>query len=162
MSAAAAVVTPVVLATKELEALEGMLDELPDYPLLVVPNKVPSIPPAAEIARLRRLTETAHVRLCRPRCLPRAGLPWTPGQPSASRRIPDDRFSCSTPAPAMSSRHLYTGHRQGNTQTAPWLRTHPRARLYPGDTHNLRFRCQRSTFRCVSSGSHMFVFSSLT
>jgi len=63
MSAAAAVVTPVVLATKELEALEGMLDELPDYPLLVVPNKVPSIPPAAEIARLRRLTETAHVRV---------------------------------------------------------------------------------------------------
>ena len=28
----------------ELEALEGMLDELPDYPLLVAPNKVPHVP----------------------------------------------------------------------------------------------------------------------
>ena len=28
------------------------------------------------------------------------------------------------PAPATSSRHLYTGHRQGNTQAVPWLRAH--------------------------------------
>lgn len=100
--------------------------------------------------------------LCRPRAFPRAGLSWPPGQPAAGRRIPNDRSSCSIPAPAMSSRHLNTGHHQGNTQTAPWLRTHPRARLCPADTHNLRFRCQRSTFRCLSSSSHTFVFSSLT
>jgi hypothetical protein len=31
-------------------------------------------------------------------------------------------LSCSMPAPATSSRHLYTGHRQGSTQAAPWLR----------------------------------------
>jgi chromosome partitioning protein len=41
MSAAPLVVTPAVLATKELDALEGMLEELADYPLLVVPNRVP-------------------------------------------------------------------------------------------------------------------------
>ena len=29
------------------------------------------------------------------------------------------------PAPAASSRHLYTGHHQGHTQAAPWLRAHP-------------------------------------
>jgi hypothetical protein len=34
------------------------------------------------------------------------------------RRYRDDRFSCSMPAPATSSRHLYTGHRQDNTQVA--------------------------------------------
>jgi len=40
-----------------------------------------------------------------------------------------DRFSCSVPAPATSSRHLYTGHRQGSTQAAPWLRARTRAPL---------------------------------
>ena len=41
---------------------------------------------------------------------------------STGRRYRDDRFSCSLPAPTTSSRHLYTGHRQGHTQAAPWLR----------------------------------------
>ena len=43
----------------------------------------------------------------------------------ATRRYRGDRFSCSMPAPATSSRHLYTGHRQGRTQAASWLRAHP-------------------------------------
>ena len=43
-----------------------MLEELPDYPLLVAPNKVPPVPPAAEIDRLRRLVEGAHVRVAPP------------------------------------------------------------------------------------------------
>ena len=37
------------------------------------------------------------------------------------------------PAPATSSRHLYTGHRQGHTQAAPWLRASPSGRAFvPG------------------------------
>jgi hypothetical protein len=36
------------------------------------------------------------------------------------------------------------------------------ASLCPGTTHRSRFRCRRLSFRCVSSGSHMFVFSSHT
>jgi len=40
------------------------------------------------------------------------------------------------PAPATSSRHLYTGHRQGNTQAAPWLRARQRRAFVPG---TLRF-----------------------
>ena len=38
------------------------------------------------------------------------------------------------PAPAMSSRHLYTGHRRGHIQAAPRLRTHrggPLSRDHP-------------------------------
>ena len=35
-----------------------------------------------------------------------------------------DRFSCSMPAPATSSRHLYTEHRRGHIQAAPRLRAH--------------------------------------
>ncbi|WP_219517524.1 ParA family protein [Nonomuraea ceibae] len=60
-SAGRVVVCPSPLATKELEALEGMLDELADYPLLIVPNKVPRVPPAAEVARLGRLVKAAKV-----------------------------------------------------------------------------------------------------
>jgi hypothetical protein len=52
---------------------------------------------------------------------------------STGRPYRDDRFSCSLPAPATSSRHLYTGHRQGHTQAAPWLREHPHRRSFvPG------------------------------
>ena len=45
-----------------------------------------------------------------------------------------DRFSCSMPAPATSSRHLYTGHHRGHIQPAPRLRTHrgePLSRDHP-------------------------------
>src|SRR5260370_16778494 len=38
------------------------------------------------------------------------------------RQYRGDRFSCSMPAPATSSRHLYTGHRQGHMQAPPRLR----------------------------------------
>jgi hypothetical protein len=49
---------------------------------------------------------------------------WRPGATSpisTGHQYRDDRFSCSLPAPATSSRHLYTGHHQGHTQAAPWL-----------------------------------------
>jgi hypothetical protein len=44
-----------------------------------------------------------------------------PAPISTGRRYRDDRFSCSMPAPATSSRHLYTGHHQGHEQAAPRL-----------------------------------------
>jgi len=40
--------------------------------------------------------------------------------------------------------------------------TPTRACRCPGATHRPRFRCQRDFSRCVSSGSHTFIFSSLT
>jgi hypothetical protein len=52
--------------------------------------------------------------LCRSRCSPVAVLPLD-HQHKPGRRYRGDRFSCSMPAPAPSSRHLYTGHHQGNT-----------------------------------------------
>jgi hypothetical protein len=36
-----------------------------------------------------------------------------------------DWFSCSVPAPGTSSRHLHTGHRQGNKKAASRLRARP-------------------------------------
>lgn len=61
LAAARCVVSPVVLATRELEATDGMVRELPDYPLLLIPNKVPSSPPAAEIERLARIAKGAGI-----------------------------------------------------------------------------------------------------
>ncbi len=73
--------------------------------------------------------------LCRLRCPPLAALPLATRGPtspiSTGRRHRGDRFSCSMPAPATSSRHLYTGHRQGHTQAAPWLTTRHRHVLVP-------------------------------
>ena len=67
-----------------------------------------------------------------------------PPQPEQYR---NDRFSCSMPAPATRSRHLYTGHHQDSTQAASWLKTHdfpyavvPGSRNAPGfDAIVLRF-----------------------
>lgn len=57
IAAADVVITPAVLATNELEAFEGMLEELPDYPLLVIPYKIPPVPPAPELERLERIVK---------------------------------------------------------------------------------------------------------
>lgn len=57
-AAADLVVMPVVLGTRELNALEQTLEELGSYPLLLVPNWVPFAPPAAERQRLRSIAGT--------------------------------------------------------------------------------------------------------
>lgn len=49
------------LETRPLSALNGMMKELGSYPLMVIPNEVPSIPPAAEINRLDAITRTYDV-----------------------------------------------------------------------------------------------------
>lgn len=59
--AADLVVVPVRLGERELDALEGMLRELADYRLALVPMMVPPVPPARQVARLARLAEGAGV-----------------------------------------------------------------------------------------------------
>ncbi|MGW1839639.1 ParA family protein [Streptomyces sp. NPDC002067] len=54
LDAADLIVVPVVLVKESLNALDGMLDELTDYPLLIVPNKVKA-PPAWARRKLQRL-----------------------------------------------------------------------------------------------------------
>lgn len=55
LSAAHTVVVPAVLAEREMEALAGMVTELRDYPLLLVPNKVPASPPERYITWLSKV-----------------------------------------------------------------------------------------------------------
>jgi len=43
-----------------------MVKEMADYPLVLVPNMVPRVPPAAEIDRLRRMVEGTPVQVAGP------------------------------------------------------------------------------------------------
>lgn len=70
LSVADAVIAPVPLATKDLTATEALVRELADYPLILIPNKVPPVPPAAEIKRLRAIVEGTPVQVGPP--VPRA------------------------------------------------------------------------------------------
>jgi len=54
LQVANAVVVPVPLAMKELYGTESTVKELAGYPVLLVPNKVPPVPPAAMLDQLRR------------------------------------------------------------------------------------------------------------
>ena len=56
---------------------------------------------------------------------PLAVLPLATRQQHPGRRHQDDKFSCSMPAPATGSRHLYTRHHQDSMQSASWLRARP-------------------------------------
>ena len=66
MNAATVVLVPIQLATNSLNALEGMLEEAADYPIVVVPNMVPTVPPASAVRRLRELAERYQVRVAQP------------------------------------------------------------------------------------------------
>src|SRR5664279_2024868 len=59
---------------------------------------------------------------------PLAVLPFAARQQHPDRQHRDDRFSCSVPAPATGSRHLYTGRHQDSMQSASWLRDCPTGR----------------------------------
>ena len=81
-------------------------------------------------------------------CHLRSSLSTTRGPTSphsTGRPYRGDRFSCSMPGPATSSRHLYTGHHQGHIQAAPWLGTPATARRCPGNS-SPRFRCHHWSF----------------
>lgn len=56
INSADVIVVPAVMVKESLNALEGMVDELTDYPLLITPNKV-SAPPAWARRRLASIVE---------------------------------------------------------------------------------------------------------
>ncbi|MBW4722411.1 ParA family protein [Saccharothrix obliqua] len=55
--AAHAVVTPVPLRQKELDALAGWVRLMAGYPLIVVPNMVPRVPPAGQLDYLEKIAK---------------------------------------------------------------------------------------------------------
>lgn len=63
MSVADLVLTPTALRTLDLDGTEQFVKEAADYPLVIVPNMVPSTPPAAEIKRLRSIIAGTPVQV---------------------------------------------------------------------------------------------------
>jgi chromosome partitioning protein len=60
MAAASVIVTPVLLGIRELAALQGWLEELGDYPFLVVPNRLSrGVPKAWSLRRLSEIVRDA-------------------------------------------------------------------------------------------------------
>jgi chromosome partitioning protein len=66
LAAASVVVIPAVLKMRELDALEDSLRELNEYPILVVPNMVPSVPPGRMLERLDHIVKGANVPVAPP------------------------------------------------------------------------------------------------
>lgn len=58
IAAAHLVVVPAPFGEREFEAVEGLLDELRSYPLLIIPNMIPGIPLERDITRLENLSKT--------------------------------------------------------------------------------------------------------
>ncbi|MER6816437.1 ParA family protein [Spirillospora sp. NPDC000708] len=79
MAASRCVAVPAVLANKELNALEGMLQEVPDYPLLLVPNMVRA-PKPRDRKRFGDLATAAQVPVATP-------IPWCSWIPDRQLRI---------------------------------------------------------------------------
>lgn len=66
LSIANVIVTPVPLRNSDLDGTEHMVNELADYPVVLVPNFVPAVPPAAEVRRLRSIVAGTPVQVAAP------------------------------------------------------------------------------------------------
>lgn len=97
MLAANVVLVPTILATNELNALEGMTKEMPDYPLLLIPNKFAGWR-QAEFDRLERLSTAAQIPVGPPVAYYRSletrkrqvALCWEDPTPASARQIVGD------------------------------------------------------------------------
>lgn len=66
LAAAHAVVAPVVLGEREMEATEGMAAELRSYPIILAPNRVSASPAERYINWLSRIAETNRLPVAPP------------------------------------------------------------------------------------------------
>lgn len=55
MMAAHVIASPIELGERELDALNGWCVELDGYPIMLVPNRVPRVPPASQLDRLEEI-----------------------------------------------------------------------------------------------------------
>jgi len=61
-----AILAPVPLAEKDLDSLEGWCEAMAGYPLMLVPSKVPPVPPAAQLDRLEKIAERYELPVASP------------------------------------------------------------------------------------------------
>ncbi|MDQ2851991.1 MAG: ParA family protein [Actinomycetota bacterium] len=63
MSIANVICVPTALRTGDLDGAEQIVKEMGDYPIVLVPNMIHRVPPAAELARLERIVRGTPVRV---------------------------------------------------------------------------------------------------
>jgi chromosome partitioning protein len=80
IAAASLVIVPTPLKTKDLNATEGMVNEMPDYPLVLVPSMVPRVPGAAEIQRIASLVAGTPITVAEP-------VPYVRGIETRKKRV---------------------------------------------------------------------------
>lgn len=66
IAAAHCVLLPTPLAEPELDGAEDMIEEMADYPLVIVPTMVPRVPPRGALNRLRGIVEGTPVQVAPP------------------------------------------------------------------------------------------------
>jgi chromosome partitioning protein len=80
IAAADLVLVPTPLKTKDLNATEGMVREMPDYPLVLVPSMVPRVPGAAEIRRIGEMVAGTPITVVEP-------VPYVRGVETRKKRV---------------------------------------------------------------------------
>jgi len=80
IAAAGLVVVPTPLKTKDLNATEGMVREMPDYPLVLVPSMVPRVPGVAEIRRIAAIVADTPITVAEP-------IPYVRGIETRKKRV---------------------------------------------------------------------------
>lgn len=80
IAAASLVIVPTPLKTKDLNATEGMVHEMPDYPLVLVPSMVPRVPGAAEIRRIAAIVANTPITVAEP-------VPYVRGIETRKKRV---------------------------------------------------------------------------
>lgn len=89
MAVANVVLSPTGLRTSDLNGAEQLVREMADYPLSLVPNMVPRIPPAPELNRLAHIIQGTPVRVAPP-------IPYAPKIGTRKRRM---AMSAEDPTP---------------------------------------------------------------
>lgn len=89
MSIANVVLSPFGLRTKDLEAVRQIVAEMADYPLVLVPNFVPRVPPKTELATLRGIVQGTPVQVA----------PFVPNVPQIATRRRRMAITAQQPVP---------------------------------------------------------------
>ncbi|MGW6603521.1 ParA family protein [Streptomyces sp. NPDC055036] len=61
LAGARVIVVPVVFGTREMEALQHLLEDISDYPLLLIPYMVEASPPKTHVDQLKQMTQRFNV-----------------------------------------------------------------------------------------------------
>lgn len=100
IAAAGLVIVPTPLKTKDLNATEGMVKEMPDYPLVLVPSMVPRVPGAAEIRRIGAIVEGAPITVAEP-------VPYVRGIETRKKRV---AITSEDPTPKVNAEFVASLH----------------------------------------------------